>query len=102
MGNRIMEYAQLEETPRIIKIQLLALHKTIPKSHTTLPESIVQMFLGLCWAWCCDCFPGELDPVLNHPLGEKPFPDIQLKSLLTQLCAICTSPVAGYQREQIE
>ncbi|NXE42602.1 ZN131 protein, partial [Ptilorrhoa leucosticta] len=50
---------------------------------------------------CCDYFPGEPVPVPNHPLGEEPFPDIQLKSPLTQLQATPLGPVTGHHREEI-
>ncbi|RMC02194.1 hypothetical protein DUI87_21361 [Hirundo rustica rustica] len=45
MGNKIIGYAQLERTLRIIKIQLLALHKTIPKSHTMCLTALSKRFL---------------------------------------------------------
>ncbi|TRZ22785.1 hypothetical protein HGM15179_004301 [Zosterops borbonicus] len=46
-------------------------------------------------------FPGEPVPVPNHPLGEKPFPDIESKPPLTQFQAIPLGPVTGYQGKEI-
>lgn len=37
----------------------------------------------------------------NHPLGEKPFRNIQFKSLLTQLHAIPLDHVIAHQKEGI-
>lgn len=41
-----------------------------------VPESVVQTLPELRQAWCHYCCPQEPVPVLNHPLGEKPFSDI--------------------------
>ncbi|KAJ7401682.1 hypothetical protein BTVI_93221 [Pitangus sulphuratus] len=57
--------------------------------------------LELCQVWCCDHFPGEPVLVPNHPLGEEPFSNIQLKPLLTQLQAVPLGPVTGHHREEI-
>lgn len=37
----------------------------------------------------------------DHRLGEKPVPDIQPKSLLTQLHVISSCPVTGHARKEI-
>lgn len=47
-----------------------------PKSHTMCMKILFKCFLNT-QAWCCDSFPGKPVPVLNHPLHEKPFPEIQ-------------------------
>lgn len=44
---------------RIIKVQLLSLHRTPQESHP-VPESTVQTLPELCQALCCDQCPGEL------------------------------------------
>lgn len=48
LNHKILEYPELEGTHQDHQIQLLALHKTIPKNHTLcLPERVVQMLLQL-------------------------------------------------------
>lgn len=37
----------------------------------------VQMLLEFHQACCHDCFPGELVPILYHPLSEEPSPNTQ-------------------------
>ncbi|KAF4803579.1 hypothetical protein TURU_014738 [Turdus rufiventris] len=64
-------------------------------------EGVVQTLLKFGQAWCCDQFPGEPVPVLNSPLREKLFPDIQPKRPQTQLHAIQSSPIAGHESEEI-
>ena len=68
-----------------------------------MPESIVQMLesklLELWQTRCCGHCPGEPVPVLNHPLGEEPFPNIQPEPPLMQLHAVPLGPVA-VPREQ--
>lgn len=83
--HQITKYRELDKmTHRIVEIQLLALHRKLNKSHH-VPWTIVQAFLGLCQAWCCDHFYCEPVLVLNHPLGEEPSPDIQPKPSVTPL-----------------
>lgn len=72
---------------RAIKVQLLA------QEFPHVPESIVQMLLELCQAWCCDHCSGQPVPVSDHPLDEEPFPDMQPKHPLMQFQAIPLGPV---------
>ena len=57
------------------------------------------MLLEYHQAWCRDCLPGEPIPVLRHPPGEEPFPNIQPEPPLAHLPAIPSGPVIGHQRE---
>lgn len=57
------------------------------------------MPLEFCQAWCCDHFAGKTVPVPNHPAGEKPFPNNELKPPLTQFQAIPLDYITG-QRDQ--
>lgn len=50
MEYRITESAELEETHRDHRVQLLVLHRTSQQSHP-VPESVVQMFLELWQPW---------------------------------------------------
>ncbi|KAK4806763.1 hypothetical protein QYF61_005559 [Mycteria americana] len=52
-------------------------------------------------AWCRDHFPGEPVPVIDHPLSEEPFPNVQSELPPTQLHSISSCPIAGHQREEI-
>lgn len=72
-----------------------------PKNYTMCLR-VVQTLLAFCQAWCCDHFPGEPVPVPKHPLGKKPFPDIQPKPTLTQLHALSLGPVTGDMSEEIK
>ncbi|KAJ7411709.1 hypothetical protein BTVI_48722 [Pitangus sulphuratus] len=71
-----------------------------PKNHTMCLK-VFEILLELCQAWCSDHFPGEPVPVLKHPLGEKPSPDIQTKPPLTQIHVVSLSPVTSYESEEI-
>lgn len=59
------------------------------------------MLLELCQARSCVYFPGELVPVLNHPLGKKSSPGVQCKPPMTKLCAFFLSPVTDHKSEGI-
>lgn len=74
------------------------MHK-IPQESHHMSEGIVQVLLELCQAWYCDYFFGQPVPMPNHPLGKELFPDIQPK--LTQPHPIFSSPVTGYDSEEI-
>ncbi|TRZ07810.1 hypothetical protein HGM15179_019297 [Zosterops borbonicus] len=89
---RIIDNAELEGTHQDYQVQLMDLHRTSQES-LHVPENIVGTLLELRKAWRSDHFYGEPVPVLNHPLIEKPFLDIQPKPSLTQLHDVFSSTV---------
>lgn len=96
---RIVEYPELEGAHKDHWIQLLAPHRT-PKNQSICLR-VIQMLLELCQAQCHDCFLREPVSVANHPLGEKPFPDVQPEPPMVQFHSIPLGPVTGCQREKI-
>lgn len=50
-----------------------------------MTKSIVQTLLENWQAWCHNHFLGEPVPVINHPLGEEPFPKVQSELLRNAL-----------------
>lgn len=59
----IIKYPELEKTHKGHWVQLLPSHRITQKSDN-ISDSIVQMLLELCQAWCHDHFPGETISVL--------------------------------------
>ena len=59
------------------------------------------MFPKYCQAWHRDYLLGEPVPVLHHPLGEEPFPNVQPNPPLAYLPAIPLGSIIGHQGEEI-
>lgn len=74
--SRTKEYSVSEETH---KDQLLPLSRA-PEESQNVTESIVQKIIKLSRAGAVTSFPREPIPVPNHPWGEKPNPDTQIKT----------------------
>lgn len=85
--------------PTRIRVQLLALHRH-PRNLTLCLRALSKHSLNSVRLGAVTTLL-EACSVLNHPLGEKPFCNIQPKPPLTQLHAIYSSPVTGHQREEI-
>ncbi|KAJ7418809.1 hypothetical protein BTVI_27374 [Pitangus sulphuratus] len=82
---RIIEYPELQGTH---KDHLSPTPDPAQDPHEEshhMPQSIVQKLIELCQAWCYNHFPGEPVLVLNHPLDEESYPNIQPKPPLTVL-----------------
>ncbi|KAK4821930.1 hypothetical protein QYF61_004933 [Mycteria americana] len=52
--------------------------------------------------WRLNHFPGQSVPVLDNPLGEEKFPNIQSKPPLAQLEAISSCPITCYLGEETD
>ncbi|KAK4810733.1 hypothetical protein QYF61_007707 [Mycteria americana] len=68
-----------------------------------LPREIVaapslEVFKG----WRLNHFPGQSVPMLDNPLGEEKFPNIQSKPPLAQLEAISSCPITCYLGEETD
>ncbi|KAJ7420261.1 hypothetical protein BTVI_22170 [Pitangus sulphuratus] len=98
---KITESAELEGTHNDHQSPTPSPAQEPPQESHHMPESIIQMLLGLWQAWCCDHFSGEFVPELNHLLGEEPLSNIKPKPLLTQLQAIPWGSVTGHHRGEI-
>ncbi|KAK4828081.1 hypothetical protein QYF61_023141 [Mycteria americana] len=53
-------------------------------------------------AWRLNHFPGQPVPMLDNPLGEEKFPNIQSKPPLAQLEAISSCPITCYLGEETD
>ncbi|KAK4826133.1 hypothetical protein QYF61_005285 [Mycteria americana] len=52
--------------------------------------------------WQLNHFPGQPVPMLDNPLGEEKFPNIQSKPPLAQLEAISSCPITSYLGEETD
>ncbi|KAK4816692.1 hypothetical protein QYF61_020400 [Mycteria americana] len=52
--------------------------------------------------WRLNHFPGQPVPMLDNPLGEEKFPNIQSKPPLAQLEAISSRPITCYLGEETD
>lgn len=59
------------------------------------------MLCELCWAWCCDQFPGGPVQGFEHPLNKEPFSDTQPKPSLTEFHAVSSGSISGHEGEEI-
>ena len=59
------------------------------------------MILELWQGWCCDHFHGEPVPVVDNPLSEESFANVQAELPLMHLQFISSCLIAGHQREEI-
>ncbi|KAK4830416.1 hypothetical protein QYF61_010947 [Mycteria americana] len=57
---------------------------------------------GVRQGWRLHHFPGQPVPMLDNPLGEEKFPNIQSKSPLAQLEAISSCPITCYLGEETD
>ena len=76
----------LEGTLKDCRVQLLALHSTIPKSNPMFPRALSNSFLNPV-RLVLGPLPWGAVPLPDHPLGEELFPDIQPQPPLAQLAA---------------
>ncbi|KAK4832831.1 hypothetical protein QYF61_025819 [Mycteria americana] len=75
---------------------------------TCLDKSMVDLLCCWKWAffrlkgWRLNHFPGQSVPMLDNPLGEEKFPNIQSKPPLAQLEAISSCPITCYLGEETD
>ncbi|KAK4811287.1 hypothetical protein QYF61_023339 [Mycteria americana] len=72
--------------------------KGIPKEHAPLCSTLQEQRQG----WRLNHFPGQPVPMLDNPLGEEKFPNIQSKPPLAQLEAISSCPITCYLGEETD
>ncbi|KAK4824384.1 hypothetical protein QYF61_014044 [Mycteria americana] len=81
------------------KSRNLKKHKFLMKT-IKLVKRLVQYF-GV-FGWRLNHFPGQPVPMLDNPLGEEIFPNIQSKPPLAQLEAISSCPITCYLGEETD
>ncbi|KAK4831237.1 hypothetical protein QYF61_016335 [Mycteria americana] len=67
---------------------------------STVPETAMQSHAMTYRGWRLNHFPGQPVPMLDNPLGEEKFPNIQSKPPLAQLEAISSCPITCYLGEK--
>ncbi|KAK4814985.1 hypothetical protein QYF61_009012 [Mycteria americana] len=60
------------------------------------------LYNGTQTGWRLNHFPGQPVPMLDNPLGEEKFPNIQCKPPLAQLEAISSCPITCYLGEETD
>ncbi|KAK4824820.1 hypothetical protein QYF61_019670 [Mycteria americana] len=76
-----------------------ALHKS---RYPALPELCGMYHMPKGMGWRLNHFPGQSVPMLDNPLGEEKFPNIQSKPPLAQLEAISSCPITCYLGEETD
>ena len=79
----------------IIRVPVLALHSTIPKSHTMCLRPLPKHFLNSV-RLVLGPRPWGAVPVPSHSPGDEPSPDIHPKPALAQPQAFPSGPVIGH------
>ncbi|KAK4830313.1 hypothetical protein QYF61_009818 [Mycteria americana] len=94
--------------PLLIRLLLQTLHQLRCPSLDTLQHLNVSLVVGGpklntgFQGWQLNHFPGQSVPMLDNPLGEEKFPNIQSKPPLVQLEAISSSPITCYLGEETD
>ncbi|KAK4821003.1 hypothetical protein QYF61_010734 [Mycteria americana] len=81
-----------------------------PTVNLTLPrpplyhvhKHLIQTSFKYLQGWRLNHFPGQPGPMLDNPLGEEKFPNIQSKPPLAQLEAISSCPITFYLGEETD
>ncbi|KAK4831600.1 hypothetical protein QYF61_018360 [Mycteria americana] len=81
-----------------------------PTINLTLPKPplhhvskhLIQTSFKYFQGWRLNHFPGQPVPMLDNPLGEEKFPNIQSKPPLAQLEAISSCPITCYLGEETD
>ncbi|KAK4828797.1 hypothetical protein QYF61_000854, partial [Mycteria americana] len=63
---------------------------------------LIQTSFKYLQGWRLNHFPGQSVPMLDNPLGEEKFPNIQSKPPLAQLEAISSCPITCYLGEETD
>ncbi|KAK4827938.1 hypothetical protein QYF61_022553 [Mycteria americana] len=86
------------------------LRSSSPTINLTLPKPplhhvskhLIQTSFKYLQGWRLNHFPGQPVPMLDNPLGEEKFPNIQSKPPLAQLEAISSCPITCYLGEETD
>ncbi|KAK4821248.1 hypothetical protein QYF61_016547 [Mycteria americana] len=70
----------------------------LPQCHQEEMRHAKELNIG----WRLNHFPGQSVPMLDNPLGEEKFPNIQSKPPLAQLEAISSCPITCYLGEETD
>ncbi|KAK4828264.1 hypothetical protein QYF61_024871 [Mycteria americana] len=65
-------------------------------------QYLIQTSFKYLQGWRLNHFPGQSVPMLDNPLGEEKFPNIQSKPPLAQLEAISSCPITCYLGEETD
>ncbi|KAK4822062.1 hypothetical protein QYF61_008871 [Mycteria americana] len=65
-------------------------------------QHLIQTSFKYLQGWRLNHFPGQPVPMLENPLGEEKFPNIQSKPPLVQLEAISSCPITCYLGEETD
>ncbi|KAK4822623.1 hypothetical protein QYF61_017828 [Mycteria americana] len=71
-------------------------------SQSVPPLYLIQTSFKYLQGWQLNHFPGQSVPMLDNPLGEEKFPNIQSKPPLAQLEAISSCPITCYLGEETD
>ncbi|KAK4830412.1 LOW QUALITY PROTEIN: hypothetical protein QYF61_010943, partial [Mycteria americana] len=91
----------------VAQVQDLALGLVKPHTFDLSPliqpvQYLIQTSFKYLQGWRLNHFPGQSVPMLDNPLGEEKFPNIQSKPPLAQLEAISSCPITCYLGEETD
>ena len=92
--NRSHRIIRLEKTLKIIESTVKLTLPSLPLNHVL--KCHIYTVSKYLQGWWLHHFPGQPVPMLDHPLSEEIFPNIQPKPPLTQLEAIFSCPITCY------
>ncbi|KAK4816020.1 hypothetical protein QYF61_011010 [Mycteria americana] len=74
----------------------------VPSPEVAYAKDTRGLWAGHKGGWRLNHFPGQPVPMLDNPLGEEKFPNIQSKPPLAQLEAISSRPITCYLGEETD
>ncbi|KAK4814133.1 hypothetical protein QYF61_009052 [Mycteria americana] len=97
----------IEVFPRLTVNSLIALKldgqkETVSGKQGIQRDSTLRAVYNTYMGWRLNHFPGQPVPMLDNPLGEEKFPNIQSKPPLAQLEAISSCPITCYLGEETD
>ncbi|KAK4832389.1 hypothetical protein QYF61_022244 [Mycteria americana] len=93
-------FSQLStNTPRSFSARQLLFPKPVALHGIVVTQYLIQTSFKYLQGWRLNHFPGQPVPMLDNPLGEEKFPNIQSKPPLVQLEAISSCPITCYLGE---
>ncbi|KAK4827485.1 hypothetical protein QYF61_018785 [Mycteria americana] len=103
---------QTTSTPAASSLRAYQQQKAAPLTYNLLCKLLLRFHTGAdlkrlekqrnSWGWRLNHFPGQPVPMLDNPLGEEKFPNIQSKPPPPQLEAISSCPMACYLGEETD
>ncbi|KAK4823531.1 hypothetical protein QYF61_003040 [Mycteria americana] len=105
-----VKFPNIQSKPPLVQLEAISScpitcylgEETDPHLSTTSFQYLIQTSFKYLQGWRLNHFPGQSVPMLDNPLGEEKFPNIQSKPPLAQLEAISSHPITCYLGEETD